>query len=81
MMNLSMEGIAWRFYLMMAGVVILVLFNQYLLATIWGFALAVSFILGISFKSRRPATIAKEEKIKEEKIIQLEQTKSLQNVG
>lgn len=70
--DLSVEGIVERFYLMMIGAIILGFLNHFILATIWGFALTVSCILGIGFKVVNETIIEKEEgknKMKELKTI------------
>lgn len=53
-----------RFYLMMAVIVIFGSLNQFNIAAILGFALAISFILGVSFrKTTRKAVARKEPRI------------------
>lgn len=76
MMNLSVKGVVWRFYLMMAGTIILGFLGQFFIASVWAFILSVSFILGVSYK-KEEAEIEKQEG----KIIPLENQKDLQEVG
>lgn len=76
MMNLSVKGVVWRFYLMMAGTIILGFLGQFFIAAVWAFILSVSFILGVSYK-KEEAEIEKQEG----KIIPLENQKDLQEVG
>lgn len=47
--KLNVAETAVRFYIMIAGVIVLGFLDQFVLAAIFGFALALSFILGISF--------------------------------
>lgn len=46
--NLSVAGVVKRFYLMMAVVTIAGFLGQFTIASILGFLVAVSFILGVS---------------------------------
>ena len=63
--GLSIEGVALRFYAMMTAIIALGFLNQFTLATILGFTLAASFILGISYT--KPAS-KKETRVMNSKI-------------
>ena len=60
--ELSIAGTVWRFYLMMAVTIILGFLNQWILATILAFTIAVSFIVGISVNLVNPEKLAIGEK-------------------
>lgn len=75
--NLSVAGTAERFILMMAGTIIFGFLSQFILGTIWGFALAVSFILGISFKIGDEKVIEK----KEGKILPMDMERTLEKTA
>ena len=62
MFELSIGGALLRFYLMVAVVVVLGVFNQFALAAVLGFALAGSFILGISVRKEPRKVVAKGRK-------------------
>lgn len=59
--DLTVAGFVKRFYLMMAVVAISGVLGQFALATVLGFTVAVSFILGVSFHSGVPKAMIKEE--------------------
>ncbi len=59
MFDLSIGGATERFYLMMAGTVILGFLGQFTLAAFWGFTLAISFILGVSIKTEKRIAVEK----------------------
>lgn len=67
-LELSVAGTALRFYTMMAVVIILGFLGQFTLAAILGYALAISFILGVSFTKTTKKTATKR------KIEQIEKT-------
>ena len=75
--NLSILGVAERFYLMMAGVIILGFMGQFLFAAIWGFAFAVSFIVGFTIKWRK-ARVAKKNALN---IVSKNEQKELSKAG
>ena len=52
--DLSVAGVVWRFYLMMAVVVVFGYLNLWALAAILAFIVAVSFIVGTSVKKVEP---------------------------
>ena len=56
--DLSIKGVVERFYLMMAAVAGFGFFGQFTLAAIFGFAIAVSFILGVSYTDADREAIA-----------------------
>jgi hypothetical protein len=76
MMDLTIRGVVLRFYMMMAGTIILGFSGQFFIAAIWAFTLSVSFILGVSFKTKQEP----EEKMKA-KVIPLRDKKEMQDVG
>lgn len=59
--DLTVAGLVKRFYLMMAVVIISGVFGQFIVAAVLGYAVAISFILGISFHSDVPKAMIKEE--------------------
>jgi len=59
--NLNLAGMAFRFYLMMAAVIIFGFLGQFTIAAILGYALAISFILGVSFRKTTKKAVAKGE--------------------
>jgi hypothetical protein len=79
MMNLSVEDVVWRFYLMMAGTIILGFLGQFFIAAIWAFTLSVSFILGVSYENERAQNFEEEENEEEnEKNIPKKRKRELQ---
>ena len=81
MMDLTVKGVVWRFYLMMAGTIILGFLGQFFIAAIWGFAISVSFILGVSFKTKQETEMEEKEEKMDSKIIPLRDKKEMQDVG
>ncbi len=77
MFDLSIGGTVERFYLMMAGVIVIGSFGQFTLAAIWALILSVSFILGVSIKPEKKKAIEKMEG----EIIPLDREKDLQKAG
>lgn len=73
MFDLSIGGATERFYLMMAGTVILGFLGQFTVATFWGFILAVSFILGVSIKPEKRMAVEKPA----QKIVEMPESKKL----
>lgn len=73
--ELSFVGALERFYLMMVGTIILGFLNQFFLATIWAFILAVSFILGVSTQ------IGKEKVIEKGKIIPMGEGRKIEKTA
>ena len=59
--DLSIAGVVERFYLMMAIVVLFGFLGKFTLATIFGFAIATSFILGVSHRKATKKAIVKEK--------------------
>ncbi|GJM36403.1 MAG: hypothetical protein DHS20C18_54040 [Saprospiraceae bacterium] len=57
--KLNISGVVMRFYLMMAVTLILGLLNQWALAAILGFTIAISFILGTKADYTKKATVGK----------------------
>lgn len=55
--ELSITALIYRFYLMMAVVIALVALQFYTLATVLGFTIAVSCILGIGFENTSAKTV------------------------
>lgn len=51
--DLSIAGTLERFYLMMVGAIVLGFMNQFVLAALWSFPIAISFILGMSIKTEK----------------------------
>ena len=61
--DISLFQFAIRFYMLMAVVIILGVFDHFTLAAIFGFTLASGFILGISFNKPINQSMAKEKDI------------------
>ncbi|MEZ4994753.1 MAG: hypothetical protein R2824_30325 [Saprospiraceae bacterium] len=57
--DLSVKGVVLRFYLMMAVVALGGFFGQFVLATILGMTVAVSFILGIRIEPAPTKRVAR----------------------
>ena len=57
--DLSIKGVVQRFYLMMAAVAGFGFLGQFALAAILGFAIAISFILGVSYTDADRESMAK----------------------
>ena len=77
MFDLSIGGTVERFYLMMAGVIVLGSFGQFTLAAIWALILSVSFILGVSIKTEKKKAVEKAEG----EIVPMGRGKDLQKAG
>lgn len=60
--DLSVSGVVGRFYLMMALATIFGFLNQWTLAAVLAFTVAISFIVGISVHSVKPEKLAVNEK-------------------
>ncbi len=56
--DLSVSGVVWRFYLMMAFAVVFGALNQWILAAILAFTTAISFIVGVSVHITEPEKVA-----------------------
>jgi hypothetical protein len=61
--DLSVSGVVWRFYLMMALAAIFGFLHQWALAAILAFIVAISFIVGISVHIVKPEKLAVSEKV------------------
>ena len=73
-LNLSIQNVILRFYAMMGIVIILGFMNQWLLAAVTAFVLAMSTILGVSFKwKKKPVSKLKAS----EKIVMLSNRKNI----
>ena len=56
--DLSITGVAYRFYLMIAVAGIFGLLNLWALATVLAFIVAVSFIVGVSVTKVKPTKVS-----------------------
>lgn len=77
MLDLSIGNAVVRYYLMMAGTIILGFLGHMTLAAIWALIFAVSAILGVSIKTDKKETI---EKVEGE-IFPIERKTDLQKAG
>ncbi len=59
--DLSISGVVWRFYLMMAVAVIFGSMSQWVLAASLAFIVAISFIVGLRVHIEKPQKLAVSE--------------------
>ncbi|NND33076.1 MAG: hypothetical protein HKN76_10835 [Saprospiraceae bacterium] len=59
-LDLSITGMVERFYLMMVFAIVLSLLGQFILAATLAYTLAVSFILGVSYRRIPVKSMSKE---------------------
>ena len=60
--DLSISGVVWRFYLMMALTAVFGFFSQWALAAILAFTVAISFIVGVSVHLVKSEQVAVSQK-------------------
>ena len=75
--DLKVSNFVFRFYLMIAIVALCVFLNQIVLASILGFTIAITTVLGVSFTWTKTDTIDKTER----KIIPLEKGRPMKHAG
>jgi len=75
--DLKISSTIFRFYLMVAVVAFFVFIHQIALATILGFTIGLSSILGVSFKWAKKEEVEKVER----KIIPLEKGRPVKQAG
>jgi hypothetical protein len=66
--DLNMEEMVERFYVMMATVIVFIMLDQHIMAALLGNILAVSFILGVSFRKPVRKVEARVHRIEGEKV-------------
>lgn len=75
--DLNLAELVVRFYLMIGVVAILGFLGQFTIAAILGFVLAISFILGVSFRKTTKKVVAKGEA----RLPKMEQKKAMQEAA
>ncbi len=66
--DLNMEEMVERFYVMMATVIIFSMVGQHVIAALLGTILAISFILGVSFRKPFRKAEARVQRLEGEKV-------------